>query len=307
LALEALAVYPDAPSFDDYFEANLGPYVMGYGYAVAKGGEIIANGGGFARSPNENQNPNLPYTADSRMTLASVSKAITGVALEALSLQKGISLDMPFLPLLAGKVSSSDPTIATITLRNLANMQSGLAHYANNGAGPTDLPTGEDIWMLINQHLAQPLAGTPGQTYYYDNTNVTILQAVINLVSGMDYTTYVKQNVLVPAMMNPSVVSPMPVTPPEDATLAYAFAGDMAPGYDWPQFSLVGVSGWVSSARELVKLLAALRGTNVLRRRPCWKCLTITLDGICPETRIQMACRLPTLVASVRTTGRLEA
>jgi uncharacterized protein (TIGR03437 family) len=259
--LQALAVYPDAPSFDDYFEANLAPYVMGYAYAVAKDGEIIADGGGFARSPQESENPGLPYTADSRMTLASVSKAITGVALEVLAMQKGISLDTPFLPPLSGKVSSNNPVVATITLRNLANMQSGV--FQETGEGPADLPAGEDIWTEINNYLGMAPAGTPGQTYYYDNTDYSILQAVIDEVSEVDYTTYVTGNVLVPAGMNPAIINPVP-DQPSSATLIYSGPADMSAGYQWPQLTLVGVSGWISSARELVKILAALRGTALL-------------------------------------------
>ena len=44
--LSALAGYPDAPDWDDYFEANLAPYVMGYAYAVARNGQTIITGGG---------------------------------------------------------------------------------------------------------------------------------------------------------------------------------------------------------------------------------------------------------------------
>src|ERR1035438_5073395 len=40
LVLQAMTVYPDAPSFDDFFQANLAPFVMGYAYAVAKDGQI---------------------------------------------------------------------------------------------------------------------------------------------------------------------------------------------------------------------------------------------------------------------------
>jgi uncharacterized protein (TIGR03437 family) len=260
--LAALAVYPDAPSFDDYFEANLAPYVMGYGYAVGRNGQIIASGGGYARSPHEADNPALAYSADSRMTLASVSKAITGVAIEKLALQKGISLDDPFLPLLNGKATSPYPSVGTITLRNLATMQSGLFQETNEG--PADVPQGEDIWTEINNYLMLAPAGPPGMAYYYDNTNYSILQAVIEEQSGTDYVTYVNENLLLLAGMDPAIINPDPVLPGVPATLIYASPTDSNPGYQYGPFTLVGVSGWVSSARELVKLLGALQGGCIL-------------------------------------------
>src|ERR1700728_554458 len=264
VSLIALAAYPDAPDFDDYFEANLGPFVMGYGYAVARDGDIIASGGGYARSTSEALNPGTPFTADTALTLASVSKAIAGVALEKLAMQKGWSLDMPFLPLLNGKASNPAQGVEAITLRNLATMQSGLPpDDTPSGEGPAELPSGETIWDVINNYLSKPPSGA-GVTYYYDNTNYTILQAVIEEQSATDYVTYVTQNVLMPAGMDPSLINTNPVRAGTPTTLTYSGPEDTAAGYQRVPIALVGTSGWVSPARELVKLLAALRGDSVL-------------------------------------------
>jgi uncharacterized protein (TIGR03437 family) len=262
--LLTMAVYPDAPSFDDYFAANLAPYVMGYGYAVAKDGQIIGSGGGYARSPHESSPASEPFTADTRLTLASVSKAITGVALEKLALEKGISLDTPVLSLL-GPHAPNQPSAAAITLRDLARMQSGLYHETQNDEGPADLPQGDpDIWTEIANYLAMPPAGPPGVGYYYDNTNYSILQGVIEQQSGMDYTSYVTQNVIIPAGMDPQIVNADPMSQNTPPTLIYSGPNDLSPGSQFGQFTLVGVSGWVSSARELVKLMIALRGESIL-------------------------------------------
>ncbi len=96
LILRAVAAYPNAPDFDSYFATNLAPYVMGYAYAVGKDGQVVASGSGYARGAHETPNANVPMTPDTRINLASVSKSITGIALEVLLKQKGISLDAPF-------------------------------------------------------------------------------------------------------------------------------------------------------------------------------------------------------------------
>jgi len=261
MMLEAMAAYPNAPSFDDYFEANLAPFSMGYGYAVALNGEIVANGTGYARSPLEAQNPSVPFTGDTRLNLASVSKAVTGIALEVLLQQQPqITLDTPFWPLIRSQAPNPDPSVKVVTLRNLATMMSGMVQEPNEG--PISPPNG-DFWGYLNTYLAQPLVGTPGVTYYYDNTNFSILQGVIEEASGLAYVDFVTQFVLSPAGIDPSIFSATP-DPQASAALTYSGPDDTRPGFYWGPIGFVAPAGWISSARELVKIAAALRGTSVL-------------------------------------------
>ncbi|MGA2134637.1 MAG: serine hydrolase [Bryobacteraceae bacterium] len=261
MILQAMTAYPDAPSFDDYFEANLEPFSMGYAYAVANNGNIIANGAGYARSPLEAQNPGTPFTGDTRLNLASVSKAITGITLEVLLQQNPqITLDSPFWPLIQTMAPNPDPSIKVVTLRNLATMMSGMVQEPNEG--PISPPNG-DFWGYLNSYLSQPLVGTPGVTYYYDNTNFSILEGVIEVVSGMDYVAFATQYVLTPAGIDPTILSATP-DPQSNAALTYSGPDDTRPGYYWGPIGFVGPAGWISSARELVRILMALRGASVL-------------------------------------------
>jgi len=261
MMLQAMTAYPNAPSFDDYFEANLAPFSMGYGYAVALNGQIIANGTGYSRGPLEAQNPNVPFTGDTRLNLASVSKSVTGIALEVLLLQQPqITLDTPFWPLIQSQVPTPDPSVKVVTLRNLATMMSGMVQEPNEG--PISPPNG-DFWAYLNTYLAQPLVGTPGVTYYYDNTNFSILMGVIEQVSGMAYVDFVTQYVLTPAGIDTSIFNATP-DPQSTSSLTYSGPDDTRPGFYWGPIGFIGAAGWISSARELVKLAAALRGTSVL-------------------------------------------
>ncbi len=262
MVLTALTAYPNAPSFDDYFEANEAPFVEGYAYAVAKDGQVIATGGGFARSSHQTNNPSVPFTPDTRMNIASVSKAVTGIALEALVLQKGISLDAPFWPLIQSMVPNPDASVKTVTLRNLAEMKSGM--FQEVGEGPLTPPAGfSDIWAWLKSYLSKPLVGTPGVTFFYDNTNFTILQGVIQVQSGMAYTDFVTKYVLVPAGIDPTIFNATPDSS-TIATLQYSGPQDTRLGNYWGPFEFVAPGGWISSARELIKILVAMRGTSVL-------------------------------------------
>ncbi len=259
LTLSALSAYPNTPDFDSYFAANLAPYVMGYAYAVAKNGQVVTGGYGNARSAAQPQNPSTPLLATTRMNLASVSKAVTGVALEVMCMQKGISLDTPFWPLIKSMVPNPDNSVKPVTLRNLATMKSGMQTPNNEG------PLGGNLWNYINTYLAMPLTGTPGVTYSYNNENFTILRGVMEQVTGQDYVSWVTQNVLQPAGINTSIFSDAP-DPQATATLMYNGPSDARTGGYWTQADLdfVAPGGWVSSAAELVKLLMALRGASVL-------------------------------------------
>jgi uncharacterized protein (TIGR03437 family) len=258
LILRAVLAYPSAPDWDDYFAAYLAPSVMGYSYAVGKDGQVIANGYGFARGPHETQNPNVAFAPNVRINLASVSKAVTGIALEVLMQQKpSITLDMPFWPFIASMVPNPDPSVKSVTLRNLATMMSGMVTPPNEG------PLSGNLWPYLNTYLLQPLVGTPGVTYSYNNENFTILQGVIDQVTGQDYVAWVTQNVLVPAGIDSSIFNATP-DPQATATLSYSSPNDPLPGQYWTAFDFVAPGGWISTATEVLKVLFALRNTSVL-------------------------------------------
>jgi uncharacterized protein (TIGR03437 family) len=258
LILRAVSAYPNAPDFDDYFAANLAPFVMGYAYAVSQNGQVVSNGYGFARGPHETPNSNVALTPATRINLASISKAVTGIALEVLMQQKpSITLDMPFWPFIASMVPNPDASVKVVTLRNLATMMSGLLTPPNEG------PLSGDLWPYLNVYLAGPLVGTPGVTYSYNNENFTILQAVIEQVTGQDYVAWVTRNVLVPAGIDPSIFNATPDLS-SNATLLYSGPNDPLPGGYFSALNFVAPGGWISSANQLLNVLLALRNTSVL-------------------------------------------
>jgi uncharacterized protein (TIGR03437 family) len=231
---------------------------MGYAYAVGYNGQVAANGYGFARSPNERQNPNTALTPTTRCNLASISKAITGIALELLLLKNpSVTLDTPFWPLISSMVPNPNPSVKAVTLRNLAAMKSGMLTPPDEG------PLGGDLWPYLNTYLAQPLVGTPGVTYSYNNENFTILQGVIDQVTGQDYVTWVTQNVLAPAGIDTSIFTATP-DPIATATLLYSGPSDTRDGDYFGPLDFVAPGGWISTAQELLKIPLALRNTSVI-------------------------------------------
>jgi len=243
------------------FRGQSGAVRYGYAYAVGYNGQVAANGYGFARSPNEPQNGNKAFTPTTRCNLASISKAITGIALEVLIRKyPSVTLDTPFWPLISSMVPNPDPSVKPVTLRNLATMKSGMLTPPDEG------PLSGNLWPYLNMYLAQPLVGTPGVTYSYNNENFTILQGVIDQVTGQDYVTWVTQNVLVPAGIDTSIFNPNP-DPIATATLLYGGPSDTRDGDYFGPLDFVAPGGWISTAQELLKFRWPC-ATPALFRRP---------------------------------------
>jgi uncharacterized protein (TIGR03437 family) len=275
MVMTSMTAYPNAPDFDDFFAANVAPYVKGYAYAVALNGNVIAGGGGYARGAAQPNNPNMPFTAANRQNIASSSKVIAGLATQILVQQNpSITIDSPFWPLIQSKVPNPDPSIKVVTLRQLADQMSGLA--PNNGDGPLDPPAPDtDIWSYLNAYLAQPLGGTPGKTYNYNNTNFTILQGVVNLVSGMSFVDFAAKYIFAPAGVDTTIYNATP-DPQQTATLGYSDANDARTGNYYGAISFVAAGGYITNVREMIKILMALRGDSILPQAT----VTQTLTGL---------------------------
>ena len=253
---------------------------MGYAYAVSRNGNVIANGSGYSRGAAQPNNPNTPYTPDTRQNIASSSKAITGMALQILILQNpSITLESPFWPLVQKMVPNPDASVKVVTLRNLAEMKSGMVQ--ESGEGPLSPPDGgTDIWPFLVTYLSKPLTGTPGVTYYYDNTNFTILQGVIGQVSGMNYVDFVTKYVLEPLEVDTTIFNATS-DPIQTATLGYSGSSDTRTGFYAGSQVFVAAGGWITNVREMIKPLMALRGTTLMPQAAATQMLTglIGWDG----------------------------
>ncbi|MEP7286445.1 MAG: serine hydrolase domain-containing protein [Chloroflexota bacterium] len=243
------------PQWDRYFQAVLGE-TEGYAYAVARSGQVVSQGAsGFVRSQYEPENPNVQWTDDKRINLASVSKPITAVAvLKFLEQHSNYSLDTTFYSLISNKIPQVGEGVDTVTIKNLLTQKSGLV---------PDGSLGGDLWPFLTEYLSNGLVGTPGETYAYSNTNFTILQAVIENITNQTYVDYVTQNILTPMNINASVFN---ATPDDEnsATLSYNNLSDTRPGKYWSGLNFVAQGGWISSATELLKFLSGVRNNTVL-------------------------------------------
>jgi D-alanyl-D-alanine carboxypeptidase len=134
---------------------------------------------------------------DLYMRIGSLTKTFTVTALLQLVDQKKLRLDDPIAKYVPG-VPSGD----VITLRDLAQMQSGLVTYDGvaefEDAYTADPQRSFTPTQLLSYALDKPLQSAPGTQFDYCNTNTVLLGLVIEKQSGQSLPDYVSEHILVP-------------------------------------------------------------------------------------------------------------
>jgi CubicO group peptidase (beta-lactamase class C family) len=226
----------------------------GYAFAVLHKGKVVAEGAdGWARAPWQPKEPNVKWTVEKPMGIASVSKTITAVALLKLweERDKKFSLDGPFWPHIQAICPRAHASVKKVTIRQLLQHNSGFKSVESCNS-PKDL----------EKLLEQPLEHKPGTNKVYDNNNYYIARLVLEQIGKVQYTPYVKEHVLRPmgiTRMETHFEASVP-------TCGYGKPGTKRPGFpfNWDCARFAGPDGWYASIRDLSRFLVGLRDEKVL-------------------------------------------
>jgi CubicO group peptidase (beta-lactamase class C family) len=155
---------------------------------------------------------------DALFRIASMTKPITAVGILILADEGKLSVDDPVekhLPEFRGQmlVAERKPDQLTlkktprpITLRDLLTHTSGVPGY------PSGLDRyGKRYRTLAESTLAlsqRPLEFAPGSRWSYSNTGINTLGSIIEVVSGMDYETFLAERVFKPLRMKDTTFRP---------------------------------------------------------------------------------------------------
>ena len=216
------------PMWVQRLQEVLGPWAIGYAFGAAHT-DIATNQTalygytqGLTRSWTQPSQPGKRWAADSRCNLASVSKFIAAVAIVKFLPTISKTINDTFLPLIRDRLGSSFTPgrhVDQVTIKQLLTMTSGLEI-------DTDLRFhGEaDIWSFLRSYLHKDVTGVLD----YNNTNFTVLQAIIEAQTGGSFVDWLRQNVLKPMGIDIDDEQAFSATPdPEGtATLAYRDATD---------------------------------------------------------------------------------
>ncbi len=168
--------------------------------------------------------------------LASVSKPLTAYAILKLADQGKIHLDHLVSEYLEGF------PYADVTVRMLLNHTSGLGNYTY----VTDSLWGMPDSVMINDDLLReflqghvPIYYEPGVTFDYCNSNYALLASIIDCNTGMDFSSFMKQEVFEPLGMDSSEL----LNPAQKTCLDYTVQGHYPNGKHKLPFYLNGITG----------------------------------------------------------------
>lgn len=169
----------DHDRFAQEIKDRLGPFVVGYGYAIAADGKVVKVGGGGARELPDDENEldaPLPFNGDTANEIASTTKTLTAVAVVRELDAKGLSVDTPIVPYLPPGWAVHQ-SLQSVTFKQLLDHSAGLNHP---GAVCDD-----DPYACLQQAVANGITRGPG----YNNIHYTIMRFLLPFLANTDYWT----------------------------------------------------------------------------------------------------------------------
>lgn len=257
-------------------EALLRYRVPGAAAYLEHQGEIVLHEG-FGLADVAEQRP---VTPDTVFGVASITKSFTAMAVLQLVETGQLREDQhaaEFFPAFA------KPGLDRIQLRHLMSNSSGLpplgfrrnALSRDIAADPSrellgldmkdhlpPIDTVEELAEAIGAHNPR-LLGEPGTVFSYSNESFGLLTRVIELVSGIDYVTFVRDSILKPLGMTRSVFHRSDLATLPDVSNLYSYIGGFSrveptPGYYWAP-ALIGTGYLRSTTRDLARYAALHR------------------------------------------------
>lgn len=145
-----------------------------------------------------NKSAKEPLKLECYFRIGSITKTFVTTAILQLVDKGLISLDDKI-----GKHINNVPNGDIITIRQLANMTSGLANYSENDEWLDKIIFSESKRFIPAQELldvafAMPILFEPGKGWKYSNTNTVLLGQVIEKKSGLSLDKYLQKNIFEP-------------------------------------------------------------------------------------------------------------
>ncbi len=202
-------------------------------------------------------------TTETIFQVASISKSVTAWAVLALAQQQKIKLNAPisdYVHRWALPASSWDAN--GVTISNILAHRAGLNLGGYPGYKPGErMPSIEESlsgdngqFLDLSSPGALKLINAPGEKFSYSGGGYTLLELMIQEVTGQDFSEYMQKTILAPAKMDSSSFEYTPAIGKRLAK-AYSSSGALLPNYLFVENAAAGL---YSNAGDLARLLNEL-------------------------------------------------
>jgi len=223
--------------------------VPGVSIAVLKGGEIIFTKGYGKADIQKNKAVNT----NTLFNIGSISKSLTAFAIVALSEEGIIHLDSPVVKYIRRwKLPANKFDPRKVTIRKVLSHTAGLSVRGYNGQylPGEKLPTIEESLAGYKGSDGKlEIISEPGTQFSYSSGGYTLLQLLIEEMTGNSFSIYMEQTLFEPLNMDQTGYALKEAT-------ATPYKGG---GEPWPQYQFIeqGSGGIYTTANDLAKFVAA--------------------------------------------------
>lgn len=196
-----------------------------------------------------------PIRRDTPVPVASLSKAVTAVAVLQLARDGRIALDRPVAAQLP-EFTMADPRASRITVRELLNQTSGITDetYSDLTA-----PQPSNLAGAVAALGDRRLGADPGAGYHYHNANYTTAARLVEVATGRPFADQVRDRVFAPLGMTRTTTVASTEDMPDRARGYVRAYGLTVPVAEPPVF-VQGAYGVVTTADDLARWLTFQNG-----------------------------------------------
>ena len=245
-----------------------GTKAVGGAFLVAKEGEVI-----YERYYGvQQQTTKVPVNPDTYFRCASVTKLVTGIGLMKMMDEGLLAPDEDISTYLGYTVRNPRYPDTPITLRMLMSHTAGLKENASYSAKSSKLQDMIDVERKARSNFKNV---KPGTEYAYSNFGAGITGSIVESVTGMDVSSYMRQSLFAPLGIDAAYHATQ-LENPQDISATYNKSGKLyaAPSYMLRQEYIaealpdthyrVTVGSLLIRPRDLMKLGIALCGDGTV-------------------------------------------
>jgi CubicO group peptidase (beta-lactamase class C family) len=228
--------------------------VSGVQYAIMDHGNIVLSDSVGVK----NKKTNEPITKDTMFGIGSISKMYVSAATMMLVDAHKVDIDQPLTTYIQD-FKMADERYKQITPRMLLNHSSGLygTHYQNSMLfNDNDTENHDELLLRLR---SETLKSNPGEYSVYSNDSFQLLEILVERVSGLSYTEFLKKNISAPLDLKSTKT---PLDPFDRQKLSKTYFPAIEGALPVENANVIGTGGLYSTAEELTMFAEVLTGNR---------------------------------------------